>query len=428
MLHCCVPTSLRHLRSPLLVVAAVLAVPLLSFAGDWPQILGPDRNGVAVGERLHATWSNQGPKRLWETPVGDGFAGVAVAGERVVAFVRDGNSEVVRCHAAATGEVLWQAPAPCSYQGGISTDKGPRCVPVITSQFVITLGVTGRLRCNSLADGSELWQRDTTADFEPLEGYFGVGSTPVIAGDRVIVNVGGRRDASIVAFSLKDGSTLWKTFTDAASYSAPVVTRSGDTSLALVVTRLHLCGIDTADGRIAFTLPFGARGPTVNGASPVILGERIFVSSSYNIGSLLVSFTASAAKELHRDERLLATQYATPVRGTTDGILFAMDGRQDSGSGSAALKCIDVNSWKVLWEEPGFDYGTLLRVGDELLVVTCGGELIRVAADPRGYRESQRARIVAPTDSGYRLPAISSGRLFVRDDSTLKCLEVGPAR
>lgn len=416
-------TSLRQC-----LTASLLLTPLAASAGDWPQILGPARDGVATDERLHAAWGNRGPKRLWESPVGDGFAGVAVAGEKVVAFVREPTAEVVRCQSATTGEILWQSPAPCSYQGGISTDKGPRCVPLIADNRVITLGVTGRLRCNSLVDGSELWQRDTTADFEPLEGYFGVGSTPVLAGDRVIVNVGGRKDASVVAFSLKDGSTLWKTFTDAASYSAPVIAQSGNTTLAIVVTRLHLCGIDSADGRLVFSLPFGARGPTVNGASPVILGDRIFVSASYNIGSLLVSFNATAAKELRRDEQLLATQYATPVRGTTNNILFAIDGRQDAGSGSASLKCIDVSNWKVLWEEPGFDYGTLIRVGDELLILTSGGELIRAAADPAGYRETQRAKILAATDSGYRLPAISNGRLFVRDDSTLKCLEVGPPK
>lgn len=416
--------SLRHY----LTAGLLLSAPIAASAGDWPQILGPSRDGVATGEQLHAAWNNRGPKRLWESPVGDGFAGVAVAGEKVVAFVREADAEVVRCHSATTGEVLWQSSAPCSYQGGISTDKGPRCVPLISADRVITLGITGRLRCNSLADGSQLWQRDTTADFEPLEGYFGVGSTPVLAGDRVIVNVGGRKDASIVAFSLKDGSTLWSTFTDAASYSSPVVTTSGQTTLAIVITRLHLCGLNTATGKLVFSLPFGARGPTVNGASPVILGDRIFVTSSYNIGSLLVSFTPDSAKEIRRDDQLLASQYATPVRGTAPGTLFALDGRQDAGSGSATLKCINVDNWKVLWEEPGFDYGSLLRVNDELLILTCGGELIRAAADPTGYRENHRSRILAPTDSGYRLPAISNGRLFVRDDSTLKCLEVGPPR
>ncbi|MFM7867228.1 MAG: PQQ-binding-like beta-propeller repeat protein, partial [Planctomycetaceae bacterium] len=146
---------------------------------------------------------------------------------------------------------------------------------------VYVLGVEGRLRCLGLEDGRELWQRDTERDFRPLEGYFGVGSTPVLSGNRLIVNVGGRENASIVAFDAETGSTLWQVFTDAASYSAPVILRSGDRELVITVTRLHLTGVDTATGKLVFSQPFGARGPTVNGATPVLLGNRIFVSSSY---------------------------------------------------------------------------------------------------------------------------------------------------
>jgi len=398
-------------------------------AGDWPQLLGPQRNGVAEGEVLHRSWPSAGPKVLWEAAVGGGFAGVAVAGDRVIGFTREGRSEVVRCYAAADGAVRWESKAECTYQGGVSSDKGPRCVPLIAGGRVYVLGVEGRLRCLGLADGRELWQRDTERDFRPLEGYFGVGSTPVLSGNRLIVNVGGRENASIVAFDAETGSTLWQVFTDAASYSAPVIVRSGDRELAITVTRLHLTGVDTATGKLVFSQPFGARGPTVNGATPVLLGNRIFVSSSYNIGSLLTELTGAGAAEVWRDEELLATQYATPVPAgrSRPTVLFAMDGRQDAGSGSAALKCLDVEARRVLWERPGFDYGTLLRVSDELLVLTCGGELVRVSADVGGYRETARARVLRATDSGYRLPALAGGHLYVRDDDTLKCLDLGPA-
>jgi hypothetical protein len=160
----------------------------------------------------------------------------------------------------------------------------------------------------------------------------------------------------------------------------------------------------------------------------VLLGTRILVSSSYNIGTLLTQLTADGAKEVWRDEELLATQYATPVPAgkAHPGMVFAMDGRQDAGSGSAALKCIDVEARRVLWERAGFDYGSLLRVGDDLLVLTCGGELVRVSADVGEYREIARAKVLRATDSGYRLPALAGGHLYVRDDDTLKCLDVGP--
>ena len=395
-------------------------------AGDWPQLLGPNRDGVAVQESLHAEWGAKGPAVLWEAPVGAGFSGVAVQGDRAIAFVREGRSELVRCYNAATGKVLWESAAPCNWQGGISSDKGPRCVPLITGDKVVTLGVEGRLRCVRLADGQELWQRDTTADFKPLEGYFGVGSTPVVFEDRVIVNVGGRDNASVVAFSLNDGSTLWQVFTDSASYSSPIVTQVGDVNLALVVTRLHLVGVNAATGQQVFSIPFGARGPTVNGATPVLHNGRVFLSASYNIGSLLAEFTGNSIRELKRDETFLATQYATPIAGPRSGVMFAVDGRQDSGQGNASLKCLDLNSWTVKWEQTGLDYGSAIRVEKDLLVLTCGGELLRVRATEDRYQEVARAQVLKPTDSGYRLPALSSGRLFIRDDGTLRCLDVGP--
>jgi outer membrane protein assembly factor BamB len=414
-----------HRSVTLLVIGFGVASPAV-LAGDWPQILGPSRDAVAVGEELGDPWDKSGPEVVWKIPVGQGFAGVAVAGDRVIAFVREGENEIVRCLEAATGKVQWESKSATRYQGGVSNDKGPRCVPLISGDSIFTFGVEGLLRCVSLTTGDALWQRETTKDFRPLEGYFGVGSTPMLYKDRLIVNVGGREKASIVAFDSKSGETVWSTFTDAASYSSPVIAKFGSNDTAVVVTRMHLVGVNPADGEQKFAIPFGARGPTVNGASPVVLGNRVLVTSSYNIGSLLVEVTNDDAKELWRDEELLATQYATPVVSPENpNIVFALDGRQDAGSGSARLKCIDLELRKVLWEESGFDYGTLIRVDKELLILTCGGELIRVAASADAYREVCRSQVLNSTDSGYRLPALSNGRLYIRDDSTLKCLRVG---
>ncbi len=398
-------------------------------AGDWPQILGPQRNGVAASdESLLKSWGTDGPKILWTAGVGDGFAGTAVVGQRVILFDREASRERVRCLDAVTGKTVWEGGTKSAYQGGVSEDKGPRCVPLVVGESVITLGVEGTLRCLKLADGTEVWKRDVTADFRPLEGYFGVGTTPVAYENLIIVNVGGR-EASIVAFDLSTGETVWKTFTDAASYSSPVIAKFGEKELAIVVTRLHVVGLDPATGKQVFEMDFGARGPTVNGATPVISGNRVFLSSSYNIGSLLLECDGASASETWRDEEFLATQYATPVASSaSSSVLYAVDGRQDGGNGSASLKCLDIESHKVLWEEPGFDYGSLIRVNKDVLFLTCGGELIRFEDSPQGFRQLSRASVLEPTSRGYRLPAISGGRLFIRDDSTLKALEVGPLK
>ncbi len=417
-------------RKCLLRLAGFLAVLLVTAAaaeaGDWPQILGPQRNGIATGEQLLESWGSQGPRTQWTADVGEGFAGVAVVGNRVVTFYRDGREEIVQSLDAVTGRSQWQTASACSYSGGVSNDTGPRCVPVITGDAVITFGVEGRLQCLQLSTGSRLWERDTTADFSPLEGYFGAGSTPVVAGDRVLVNVGGREGNSVVAFDLATGRTLWTVFSDNASYSAPIVTEYDGRQLALVITRLHLTGIDVVSGRLQFAIPFGARGPTVNAATPLLTGDKVFVTASYGIGSRLISLADPEAAAVERDEMILATQYATPVAAAErSDLIFAVDGRQDAGSGQASLKCVDLATWKVLWEERGLDYGSLIRVNKELLMLTCGGELIRFEANSRGFRVSARHQVQESTDRGYRLPAIANGRLFIRDDAKLRCLQVG---
>lgn len=390
-------------------------------AGDWPQILGPGRDGIAVSETLSATWPKAGPQELWAKAVGEGFAGVAVSGDRLILFHRKGDSEIVESINPATGESQWSTEFFCDYQSGLSSDNGPRCVPLISGDRIFVFGVQGNLHCLDLGTGKEIWGRDTWEDFSAPEGYFGAGSSPLLVGNRLIVNVGGRDNAAVVAFSAKDGSTLWQQFDDTASYSSPVFANVAGTQHVIVVTRLNAVSLNPADGSVRFQFPFGMRGPTVNGATPVVMGDQLIVSSSYRVGSITAKMGAASAVVVESGEKLLATQYATPIQH--DGLLYAIDGRQDVGS--ATIKCVDPGAQKVLWEQPGFDYGTLVKVESDLLFLTNGGELIRFEANKESYLEKHRSAVLDSTPRGYRLPAISHGRLYVRDDATLKCLLIG---
>ena len=363
-------------RTSWLVILSAILLPAVN-AGDWPQILGPDRNGIAAGEKLLPEWPQAGPAVEWTADVGQGFAGVAVKDNRAILFHRTQSHEVVRALDAATGKEVWSSQFACSYESGMSSDSGPRCVPLIGDDKIFVLGVDGDLRCLTGKSGEQVWHRDTSKDFSAPEGYFGIGSTPVLFKDRLIVNVGSRDNAAVVAFSTTDGDTLWQNFEDTASYSSPVIATIGDDTHAIVVTRLNTVSLNPEDGAIRFKFPFGARGPTVNGATPVVMNDHVFVSASYRVGSAWAKVANGKPDVTTFDEDFLATQYATPI--VHDGVLFAVDGRQDSGS--ATLKCIDPARGQTLWTETGFDYGTMIRVNKELLFLTCGGELIRIAAD-----------------------------------------------
>jgi hypothetical protein len=406
-------------RLGLAISLAAAAGPLL-VAGDWPQILGPARDGVARDERLADAWPATGPKVLWQRSVGRGYAGLAVSGPTAVLFHREGDKETVEALDVQAGAVNWKVSSATAYVSGISPDDGPRCVPAIHDGRVVVFGVQGRLSCLNLADGRTLWTRDTHADFRAGEGYFGAGSSPLVEGTNVIVNVGGARtQAGVVAFSLETGRTVWQATNEEASYSSPVaVTVSGVRHL-IVETRLTTVSLDPSSGRVRFRLPFGQRGPTVNGANPTLIGDRLFLTASYGIGATFARIETAKATVLWNSNDLISSQYTTCIR---DGeALYGVHGRDDVGV--AALRCIDPDKQQVLWEKDEFGYATLIKADDKLLAQKTDGRLVLIRCDKTKYTELSSAAVF--DTKTFALPALACGRLFVRDERTLKCLSVG---
>ena len=170
-----------------LLIAAF--APVVIEAGDWPQILGPNRNGSAVDEAPVSAWPSAGPPRLWGIEVGSGFAGPAVAGNRIVLFHRVRNMERIECLDAATGKSEWHTDFAADYRPGVNPDNGPRCVPLIHGSQIFVFGAAGNLHCVQLADGRKVWSRDAYTEFGGQEGYFGAGSTPIVVDQKLLVNV-----------------------------------------------------------------------------------------------------------------------------------------------------------------------------------------------------------------------------------------------
>jgi outer membrane protein assembly factor BamB len=389
--------------------------------GDWPQILGPNRNGHAENELIAERWPATGPKVLWRYPLGSGYAGMAVVGERLVAFQRVAQSERIECLNSASGQSLWKADFPTTYRGGIDPDTGPRCVPLIAEGSVFVFGAAGDLHAVNLENGERLWSRSLYADYRGDEGYFGAGSTPILVSGKLIVNVGGR-GAGLVAIDPATGKTLWQAGDEAASYSSPASARVGNQDKAVFITRLNCILVDPADGRITTLFPFGMRGPTVNAATPLILGSKIFTTSSYGIGAAFALLVDAPATPIWTNDNTLSSQYATPVEH--NGYLYGIHGREDQGV--AELRCIEAASGKVQWKKTGFGVAHIILAGETLLIQKTDGQICLAVADPAKHRELATARVSSqPTRA---LPALSKGRLFVRTGSgggELICLDVG---
>lgn len=387
----------------------------LAIAGDWPQILGPQRNGIAAKGKIAATKAEQ----LWSAPCGSGLAGVAVADGAVVLFHRLDDSETLTAFPARTGNTgpLWKAQAPSSYRAQIVDDNGPRAVPTISGGKVYTYGVQGRLSCVNLKTGEIVWQRDTHQDYDAPEGYFGAACSPLVVGNRVIVNVGGRKDGGVVAFDTETGRTLWQTSTELASYSSPVLIERQGKSIALVITRLNLLGLDPERGTELFRTPFGSRGPTVNGALPVSIGEHVLLTASYGIGAQWLKVGPNQVETVWEDT-LLSSQYTTPI--VHQGHVYGVDGRQDGGP--IALKCFNPSTRRVDWTESLPEYATLIAADDKLLIMQSNGTLRVAALDPKAYRESGTFSLARGTTRA--LPALADGVLYIRNESRLMAFDL----
>lgn len=405
----------------LLVICGTLFSASTLLAGDWPQILGPNRDGRATAdEKLADSWPKSGPPVVWQRDVGDGFAGVAVSGGTLVVFHRVEDEEVAEALDAKTGEPQWKSGSATRFSTGFSDDQGPRCVPVIADGRVFVFGAQGTLRCLDLKSGKKIWQRDTHTDFKAPEGYFGAGSSPMVVGNKLLVNVGGSRGgAGVVAFDVASGKTVWQAVEDAASYSSPILATVDGTQHAIFVTRMKAVSLDPESGKVRFEFPFGKRGPTVNGASPIVLDGHLLVSAHYGVGATLAKIGKSAAEEKWNSDDLISSHYMTPL--VQDGLVYGIHGQERVED--SELRCLDPRTKRVLWSQPSVGYGTMLAADGKMLIQTTDGELILWQPDSKKYQELARSRIFKSTTRA--LPALAHGMLFARDSRTLKCLHVG---
>jgi outer membrane protein assembly factor BamB len=386
-------------------------------AEDWPQYLGPDRNGVYRGPVLDETWGANGPRVVWRKQVGAGFSGPVVAQGRLILFHRLMNSEVVESFNARTGESQWRYSYPTSYRDDFGFDEGPRAVPVVADGIVYTFGAEGQLHAIGLADGKRIWSMDTRARFSVNKGWFGAAGSPLVEEGRVLANIGGR-NAGIVAFDAKTGSILWTATGDEASYSSGIGATVGGRRLAIFLTRAGLVGLDAWTGTIQFQRAWRSRSAaSVNVATPLVIEDRIFVSAEYGPGAAVLRVDGSNLNELWSSDDVLSNHYATSVY--SGGYLYGFHGRQEFGQ---SFRAVEMESGQVKWSENRFGAGTVTLVGNRLLIMRENGEMVLAQVSPNAFRPLTRSQILPPTVRAY--PAIADGFVYVRNENTLVCLDL----
>jgi len=390
---------------------------VLPLFGQWPQFLGPARNGVYSGNDLAVKWPAAGPAIVWKKDVGAGFSGPVVAQGRLILFHRVGDQEVVEALDAVTGGGIWRFEYPTQYRDDFGFDEGPRSAPTVSEGRVYTFGAEGMLHCVDFATGKKIWSVDTRRQFQVAKGYFGAAGAPLVDGGRVLMNIGGAT-AGLVAFDAATGKTIWTVPNQEASYSSPVAATIQGSRHALFFTRSGFVDVDPASGKVRYELPWHARmKASVNAATPVVVGDFVFVSASYGTGAVLLEIGSNGLKKIWESDDALTNHYATSVY--KDACLYGYHGRQEEGQ---SLRCIEFKTGKVRWNVDGFGAGTVTLAGDQLLLMREDGELVLAAASPAGFRQISAAKVLPPTVRAY--PAIANGRMYVRNQKTLACLNL----
>jgi outer membrane protein assembly factor BamB len=401
---------------------ALLAAARLS-AADWPQWHGPTRDCcVPAGERAPAGLPPD-LKPVWKISIGGGFSSPVLSGGKLVCLDENGKQEVARLLDAKTGNGLWNVPFADRFED--EWGAGPRSTPSIDGDKIYVQSCNGEFRCLNLADGKVLWGASFEKDFGVrfLGSKANAGTATrrgnngscLVEGDGVIVPVGSTDGATLVCFDKLTGKVLWKSGSDEAAYSAPIMATLVGVKQIVYLSADSLAGYAPATGKILWRVPLKTDAKR-HACSPVILGDTVTVNS-HTFGTICFRIVKSGA-DLKAEQvwhnQALKTMLATAV---PVGDHFYNQGPNRD------YVCFDAKTGAIKWSQPGFgqgkkDYSSTIVAGHNLLVLTEDGTLLLLAANPARYTELGRAQVCGNT---WSFPAYADGKLYVRDSRQLAC-------
>jgi outer membrane protein assembly factor BamB len=399
-------------RRPVTIVVLLLATALSGAAQNstWSQWRGPNRDGKSTETGLLKDWPAEGPARIWRaTGVGIGYSSFSVADGKLFTLGARGSIEFVIALDEATGAKHWETANGSLF----SNDRGdgPRGTPTVDGDRLYAFGGSGDLSCLAIDTGTVIWKRNVLKDFKGANPYWGLSESPLVLEDRVLVNAGGP-NASIVAFNKTTGDVIWKSESDPAGYSSGVLARVGAVTQAVFMTERRALGVDVRDGTLLWSYD-GANNRTANIATPVVSGNRVFVSSAYGTGGALLELSPTGAKEVY-STRDMMNHHASSV----------LVGDHLYGFSNSILTAMGFDDGKVAWQNRSVGKGSAIYAEGRLYLYSENGVVGLAEANPAGYVEHGRFRISTGQLPTWSHPIITNGKLIIRDQGTVYAYDV----
>lgn len=441
---------------------------------DWPRFLGPRANNTSTETGLLDPWPTNGPPRRWDKAIGTGYSAPSVRGALLVVHHRIKAEEIVEALEATTGKPVWRYSYPSRFIDPYGYNNGPRCTPLLTSNLCYTFGAEGKLVCLELHSGKLVWQRDTGKDWNVPEAFFGVGSTPILEGEKLIVMVGGQPNAGVVALDAISGKTIWENVGQTnwqgvttigwraenpyawtgvekqASYATPVAATLHGRRQILCLMRQGLVSLNPTNGEVNFSRWFQSfANDSVNAMCPVVQDDLVLISAAYyRVGAVLLrvkpdgkSFEEAWRIPRHPLERDPATGRGTPtvleVHWNTpvlhDGYLYAFSGRNEP---DARFRCVELKTGKLMWNRDEswpshstpqpkvYGRGSAIMAEGKLVVLGEGGLLGLFKMNPKQDEEICRWQVPQLHYPCWAAPVLARKKLYLRSEDRLVCLDL----
>lgn len=392
-------------------------------AADWPQWLGPNRDGISTETGLLKSWPVGGPPLTWKaTGLGVGYSGVSVVGNRIYTMGDLDGASTLLALDVADGKIVWKAKV--GKPGGNSGNgyPGPRCTPTVDGDQVVTLGQFGELVCVEAATGKERWRKNLETDFggKMMSGW-NYSESPLVDGDQVISTPGGAQ-GTLVALNKKTGAVLWqsKDWTDKAAYSSVIVEEIGGVRQYLQLTDASVAGVAATDGKLLWRAPRPGRTAVI--PTPIYADNSVYVTSGYGVGCNLFKITAA-------DGKFSAEQvYENKVMVNHHGGVIKLGEDVYGYSDGKGWTCQNFKTGEAVWQEKEKLGKGAIAYADGMFYLRDErgkGTVVLIEATPKGWNEKGRFDQPDRSDkNSWPHPVTANGRLYLRDQDILLTYDV----
>jgi outer membrane protein assembly factor BamB len=387
-------------------------------AFDWPQWRGPNRDGHSKETGWQSSWPENGPRRIWEAPVGVGYSSVSVSRGRVFTMGNGEDKDAVHCFDAETGKVLWKHEYPCEAKDP-NGFPGPRCTPTVDGDLVYSLSRHGDLFCLEAKTGKVRWSKNLVKDLggrEPMHGEnasrqgWGYSGSPLIEKGWLLIEAGGK-GASVVALDKLTGALVWKTGDDGAGYSSLIATDLQGERAFVQFSDNNIIGRRMKDGselwRQVWKTSYG-----VNAATPILSDGEVFVSSGYGSGCAKYKIGPAALTEVWRNKNMRNHVNSCVL---VNGFLYGFD--------EGELKCLDWKTGEVKWSEKSYGKGALMYADGKLILYSQSGKLGIAEATPESFKQLASVQALKGNNT-WAPPVLANGRIYVRSLDSLAAFDV----